>query len=554
MQPNSSWTIGKRILFGFALLIVINTAVGIFSCVSIVKMRSHTENLVGDWIPSINAMTSANSEVRSLHRLLLQHMLADTPEGKAKLDPVFKDQCDLAAKLVKDYEPLVDPEEKELYDRTVATLSAYLAGIQPIKNLSSAMQAKEAHEAFERDAVPLYNAAKAALIAETDFNKKSAVQEGALSIATARSAFTCVAVSVAFAFAAGLFAAFANIRSIAKALNVVSETINEGSTQVASAAGQVSSSSQSLAEGASEQAASLEETSASLEEIGSMTQRNAESAQTAQSLSGEARAAAEVGVARTGEMQQEMEAIRKASDEMGVAIADIRTSSNDVSKIIKTIDEIAFQTNILALNAAVEAARAGEAGAGFAVVAEEVRSLAQRSAEAAKETARMIEASVAQSARGVEANERVTVRVSSIAQKSAGVRASLDEIVAKVQEVDTLVTSIASASKEQTQGLGQVTQAVAQMDKVTQSNAAGAEETASAAQQLNTQSQELRTAVDTLAALVNGGAAGQSQVRTPTPIPARHAAPPRTRSAQPRGRVTATRSLSSPTPDAFRDM
>ncbi|SDU01750.1 methyl-accepting chemotaxis protein [Verrucomicrobium sp. GAS474] len=544
-MKNSDWTIGKRILVGCALLILINTVVGIFSCISISKLKSHTESIVTNWIPGINDAGAINAEIRTLNRLILQHILADTPEAKAKVETTFKTQLELVDKLVKDYGQSIDPEERELYAAMTRTVAAYIAQAKVVEGLSAAGQAKEAHETFDQQIVPLYAAARDAVVAENKYNQKGADVEGAETTSLAKFAFAAVASSVVIAFVVGLLTAFLNIRSITTALNAVSSSINDGSAQVASAAGQVSSNSQSLADGASEQAASLEETSASLEEISSMTQRNAESAQSAQALSGQARAAAETGALRTGEMQQEMAAIRQASDEMGAAIADIRASGNNVSKIIKTIDEIAFQTNILALNAAVEAARAGEAGAGFAVVAEEVRSLAQRSADAAKETAQMIEASVAQSARGVEVNQRVAVRVASIAEKSAGVRVSLDEIVTKVREVDALVSSIASASKEQTEGIGQVTKAVSAMDKVTQSNAAGAEETASAAQQLDTQSQELSAAVDILARLVNGSG-GQA----PSPASARIAP------SAPRARVTASRTAlqGSSRDNAFRNM
>ena len=272
----------------------------------------------------------------------------------------------------------------------------------------------------------------------------------------------------------GLLAAFFIIRGVNRALTQTAESLSQGSLQVAAAAGQVSSASQSLAEGSSEQAASLEEISSSIEELASMTKRNADNAQSGKTSSGQARVAAEAGAAEMERMQSAMNAIQQ--------------SSNDISKIIKTIDEIAFQTNILALNAAVEAARAGESGAGFAVVADEVRSLAQRSALAAKETADKIADACTRSTQGVELSLKVS--------------AGLQQILEKSREVDRLVTEVATASNEQSEGIAQINTAVSQMDKVTQSNAANAEETASAAEELNAQSEELRNAAAQLAALV----------------------------------------------------
>ena len=290
------------------------------------------------------------------------------------------------------------------------------------------------------------------------------------------TASTTMIIGLVVAALLGVTLAVFITRSITKPIRQVADTLSAGAEQTAGAAGQVSSASQSLAEGASEQAAALEETSSSLEEMSSMTKRNAETAGKVKDLGSEARKAGDIGV-------QDMSALVTAMDA-------IKTSSADIAKIIKTIDEIAFQTNILALNAAVEAARAGEAGAGFAVVADEVRNLAQRCAQAAKETAGKIEDAVQKSARGAEI--------------SAKVAKSLEEIVGKARQVDEMAGEVAAASQEQSQGITQVNTAVTQMDKVTQSNAANAEESAAAAEELTAQAESLKDAVAELLRLVDG--------------------------------------------------
>ena len=261
------------------------------------------------------------------------------------------------------------------------------------------------------------------------------------------------------------------VRSISGALRVTASQLREGAEQVVSASTQVSTSSQSLSQGSTEQAASLEETSASMEEMASMTRQNADNSQRAAGL-----------------VEQSVAEFRRCDAALGEMVEStdkIVDSSNRVAKILKTIDEIAFQTNILALNAAVEAARAGEAGMGFAVVADEVRNLAQRSAQAAKDTAVLIE----------EATTNAQIG-------SAKVKGLSDRLGQQTTEIKAIVDEVSTASRQQAQGIDQVTQAIAQMEKVTQTTAATAEESAAASEELNAQAETSMSLVESLEAMV----------------------------------------------------
>ncbi len=383
---------------------------------------------------------------------------------------------------------------------------AYQQDLEELKKIWANRNAEAAKRAIIGDKL----IASADAIAAVGIEQATALANA--STAGLTSSTTLMILGLAGATVVATILAWLIIRGIGKVLRAIAGVLSDGAGQVAAASRQVSGSSQSLADGASEQAASLEETSASLEELRSMTQRNAEGAAQAKAAAGQTRTSADEG-------GRQMQAMVSAMD-------SIKTASADIAKILKTIDEIAFQTNILALNAAVEAARAGEAGAGFAVVAEEVRALAQRCAAAAKETAGKIEDSVVRSEQGAEISTQAA--------------RSFTQIQEQILQLEKLVGEIASASSEQSQGIGQVTTAVTQIDQVTQTNAGSAEECAAAAEELNAQAATLHEAVADLQRLVGGEGAT-------TPSASVHAAAMPT----PPKAVSAKKGFLHPSPAAF---
>jgi len=268
------------------------------------------------------------------------------------------------------------------------------------------------------------------------------------------------------------------VRSVNRSLSRAVAELSQGATQVAGASSQISAASQSLAQGASEQAASVEETSASTEEINAMVRRNVEHSQAAASV--------------VLESQRKFDVANQSLMGMNRTIGEIGASSKKISSIIKVIDEIAFQTNILALNAAVEAARAGDAGKGFGVVADEVRNLAQRCAQAARDTAGLIEESVARSADGEGKVDQVTCAIRAITEETTRTKMLVDEIHA--------------GSQEQMRGIEQVAQAVRQIERVTQHAAASAEESAATAREMEAQSGVLLSVVTRLNDMVGARA------------------------------------------------
>ena len=485
-------TIGKRITLGFGLCLLMALAIAVTAVVNLRNIKTHLSSLTDPNSGAISGLVTAgelSTRVVQLQLEALRHLLAPPADKAGFEESIRKGSLEIKDLLDEYAKAFHGAEDEANFHQVVETGDSYVKALPHLLELSRANQTAEAlalNLSTVRPAHQKYAAAVHALQAENEaYGKRTA---SAIAAITNRANLLALLIAAA-ALVLGIMSAVVIIRGLTRILSRVAATLDADANLVATASGQISAASQTLAEGAAEQAASLEETGASLEEMASMTKRNSDNAQLAKSTAMQARKSADTGADQVKVLLTAMDSIKAASA--------------DITKILKTIDEIAFQTNILALNAAVEAARAGEAGAGFAVVADEVRNLAQRCATAARETAAKIDDSVKKSHEGADI--------------SAEVARSFGEIQGRVRDLDQLVGEIAAASQEQTQGISQVNLAVTQMDKVTQSNAASAEESAAASEELNAQAESLKHAVAGLLTMIGGGAN--------TPAPATEANP-----------------------------
>ena len=467
------WTISRRMILGFAGVILVTLALGLVASSTLSVILERSSHITAE-LSKASLMYQIRSEVRDVYTLTLKHQLSDTPEFTAETMTAIRSHLENLNTLADKYQTQINsPDETALLEAIkaarvpYATASVNVLMTEPGKFAETmALVKKELDPAYARYLAAVNAAVKSQNqdVADSTSDVVSAVSAGSRTIFYGLVVAVLAAIGIAWLITS----------TLNRRLNRVAGQLEEASCHVKQASQEVAADSCGVADGAQQQTVQLTQTSAALEEMTAMTQRNAQHAETAKMVGADTRAAADLGLRDMAEMSRAMDEIKSAGD--------------NIAKIVKTIDEIAFQTNLLALNAAVEAARAGEAGAGFAVVADEVRSLARRSAQSARETAEKISDSIRKSERGVVI--------------SAKVAASLQDIAGKARKVDALVAEISAAGTAQSTGIRQISESVRQMDHVTQNNAAGAEQSAAAAEQLNAESEDVQRAVAELIALI----------------------------------------------------
>jgi methyl-accepting chemotaxis protein len=488
-------TMGRKMTWAGGALVALVVALG-WGTLSWVGRMNDALNESGSQttkkLSILNEMSRAAGNMMAAQRGLLLYTYAKDPAGvQAQGKLLFRESAEKMARSTAALRPLLVTEEgRRLADRVDAAVANWSAAFSEMERPADQGNAEEALKVGKDRGLAARSETDSAIARLIDLQAglvKSAQASAAGMYSTGR---LIVLMLTGIALGVGGLLLFV-VRQNNEALRQVSRQMSEGAKQVAGASVQVSASSQALAQGASEQAASVEQTSASSEEITSITAKNAENA----------RAAAELAV----EAARRVEQANRTLEEMVASMHEINASSDKISRIIKVIDEIAFQTNILALNAAVEAARAGEAGMGFAVVADEVRTLAQRSAQAAKDTAALIEESITKSNEG--------------GMKLDQVASAIRGITDNTSKVKTLVEEVKLSSEEQARGIEQISTAIAQMGQVTQKAAASAEESAAAGQQMSAQAEALQATVHRLETLIDGDedATGRLAARRASP-------------------------------------
>jgi methyl-accepting chemotaxis protein len=525
--------IGSRLALGFGAVLLLLCAVAGIGTYQTSRINDNVVDLAENWLPSVKVLGDLNAQANDVRRATLRHVLA---AEKAEKDAQSTVHDEIAEKkfpaTLAAYGKLVSsPEEAKLFEQIKTLWASYLEEEKKLLALSSggATTFDDARSLSAGSSSASFAKVLKVIEEDVELNRAGSTASAEAAATRYRSVLQLNAVAVVAALIVGIALGLVITRSITRPIQQavqVATTVSKGdltsridvqgkdetaqllralsemNDSLARVVGQVRNSSDSIATGSAEiatgnqdlsqrteeQASNLQQTAASMEQMGATVKNNAETTQQASSLANRASAAAAKGGEVVGAVVATMQ--------------DIANSSKKIVDIIGVIDGIAFQTNILALNAAVEAARAGEQGRGFAVVASEVRSLAGRSADAAKEIKSLIGASV----------EKVEVGARQVNEAGA----SMNEIVAQVQRVTELIAEISSATAEQSTGIGQVGEAVTQLDQVTQQNAALVEESAAAAESLKHQAAALAQVVSVFKLSQHGSAVGSGHLTAVT--------------------------------------
>jgi methyl-accepting chemotaxis protein/methyl-accepting chemotaxis protein-1 (serine sensor receptor) len=470
-------SISKKLLTSVGALLALTLVLGIASLRSISGMADRLDaatRRTAKRLKLAGKVASAGTEMLAAQNALGAYSLGETPEMVEKAKAMSRSAGDDWQKAIEEFRPLIVTEEgRQITERLQDELIRWRAVMTEAEQFSDHGDVDRIIEVIGRKGTPIYEESRVQcerLIAIQDEILAHDAEAGAsLSTASHWTALGLLLLSLVVGSVVVVI-----VRKTSVTLTDAVSSLSDTAENVASAAVQVSSSSQALAQGVSEQAASITETSASSEEITTMTRRTADHSRTAAELMDQTHTVV-TDANRTLEMMQ-------------TSMRDINNSSDKIGQIIKVIDGIAFQTNILALNAAVEAARAGDAGMGFAVVADEVRNLAQRSAQAAKDTAGLIEESIAKSSEGRGKLDQLSVAIRSITEKSDKVKA--------------LINEVRVGSEEQARGVEQIAKAMTQMEQVTQTSATSSQQAASAGETMSSQATTMRQVATDLEDLV----------------------------------------------------
>lgn len=476
----SKMTFGAKSAAATSLLVAVVALMAWCGLHAASEMNDRYETSAGQTVKAValsGLMNTAEANMAVGQRGAILFAYAKNTERAAASRQLFQQSSSKFRQELTEITPLiVSPGGRQVLTRIETDFASWVPAYSELEHLLDTGDSDGAAAFLTQRITPLYLSLGSSCAELAQLTEKELQEDHAQAGETFRTARALMLVLIAVGLLVAGGSAFL-FRSAIRTLGQIAAEMLDGSRQVASASEQVASASQSLAQGASEQAATLEETSSSATEITAITHKNAENTRGVAGL-----------MSATNQL---VDAANRNLDEMVSSMNEINSSSEKISKIIRVIDEIAFQTNILALNAAVEAARAGEAGMGFAVVADEVRNLAHRSAQAAKDTAGLIEESISRSAEG-------TRKLDHVAQ-------SIQQITSSAAQVKTLVDEIEVGSQEQTRGIERISTAMTQMEQVTQKSAANAEESAAASEELATQAQSLYATVERLRLLAGAG-------------------------------------------------